>query len=124
MAIGMAVGVRFYVVAVIATVLLCAILLGIYHFDLFAKTVSERILRVQLPYNLNHEDALAEPFRQHTDEHHVIAIETVRAGTLNEVVYSIVLKQKASTQALLDAIRSRNDNHKVTLILGQQEVDL
>jgi hypothetical protein len=124
MAVGMAVGVRFYLLAVFATVMLCVFMVGLYKFNIFAKDVRERILRVQLPYNLNHEDALAEPFRQHTDEHRIIALETVRAGTLNEVVYSIVLKQKASTQALLDSIRSRNENHKVTLILGQQEVDI
>jgi hypothetical protein len=124
MAVGMAVGVRYYVLAAVATVVLCLFQLGLYKFNVFAKEVRERILRVQLPNNLNHEDALDEPFRQHTEEHHIIAIETVRAGTLNEVVYSIVMKQKASTQALLDSIRSRNDNHKVTLILGQQEVDI
>jgi uncharacterized membrane protein YhiD involved in acid resistance len=124
MAVGMAVGVRFYMLAVFATIVLCALVAALTWFNLFAKDVRERILRVQLPYNLNHDDALAESFRQHTEEHRVIALETVRAGTLNEVVYSIVLKQRASTQAFLDSIRSHNDNHKVTLILGQQEVDM
>jgi hypothetical protein len=124
LAIGMAVGVRFYLLAVFSTVVICTFILGLYKFNLFSKDVRERILRVQLPVDLNHEATLAEPLNQHADEHHIIALETVRAGTLNEVVYSVVLKRKASAQSLLDAIRSRNDNHKVTLILGQQEVDI
>jgi hypothetical protein len=124
MAVGMAVGVRFYLLAVYATVVLSLVVIALSRLNLFGKDVHERILRVQLPSNLNHEEALSEPFRQHTDEHRIVALETTRAGTLNEVVYSIVLKQRASTQALLDSIRSRNDNHKVTLILGQQEVDI
>jgi predicted signal transduction protein with EAL and GGDEF domain len=124
MAVGMAVGVRFYMLAIFATIVLCALIAGLTWLNVFAKDVRERILRVQLPYNLNHDDALAESFRQHTEEHRVIAVETVRAGTLNEVVYSNVLKHRASTQAFMDSIRSRNENHKVTLILGQQEVDM
>jgi hypothetical protein len=124
MAIGMAVGTRFYALALVATVVLCAIVVGLYKLNIFAKDVRERILRVQLPANLNHESALESPLREHVDEHRIIALETVRAGTLNEVVYSVVLKRDASTQSLLDSIRSKNDNHKVTLILGQQEVDI
>jgi hypothetical protein len=124
LAIGMAVGTRFYTLAVLATVVLCGFVVGLYKLNVFAKDVRERILRVQLPANLNHESALENPLREHADEHRIIALETVRAGTLNEVVYSVVLKRNASTQSLLDSIRSRNDNHKVTLILGQQEVDI
>ncbi|HMI87071.1 MAG TPA: DUF4956 domain-containing protein [Polyangiaceae bacterium] len=124
LAIGMAVGTRFYTLAVLATVVLCGFVVGLYKLNVFAKDVRERILRVQLPANLNHESALENPLREHADEHRIIALETVRAGTLNEVVYSVVLKRNTSTQSLLDSIRSRNDNHKVTLILGQQEVDI
>lgn len=124
MAVGMAVGVRFYLLAVFATVLICAFILGLYKFNMFSKDVRERILRVQLPVDYNHERTLADTFKDHADEHHIIALETVRAGTLNEVVYSVVLKRKTSAQAFLDAIRLRNENNKVTLILGQQEVDI
>ena len=54
----------------------------------------------------------------------VPSVETVRAGVLQEVVYSVVMKKKAKPRELLEAIRERNDNHKVTLILGQQEIDI
>jgi uncharacterized membrane protein YhiD involved in acid resistance len=124
MAVGMAVGVRFYLLAVFATVVISAFILGLYKLNLFSKDVRERILRVQLPVDFNHETTLAQPFKQHADEHHIIALETVRAGTLNEVVYSVVLKRKASAQAFLNDIRSRNENNKVMLVLGQQEVDI
>ena len=65
-----------------------------------------------------------EPFRTHLEEFRVISVETVRAGVLQEVVYSVVLKKKAKPRLLLEAVRMRNDNHKVTLILGQQEIDV
>jgi hypothetical protein len=72
----------------------------------------------------DHEKAFEEPFRKHLDEYRIISVETVRAGVLQEVVYSVVLKKKARPQELLEDIRARNDNQKVTLVLGQQEIDI
>ena len=124
MAIGMAVGTRFYLLAVFAAVVLSAFVIVLYKFNLFAKTVRERILRIQLPVDTDYEQAFEEPFRAHLEEQRVISVETVRAGVLQEVVYSVVLKKKARPQDLLEAVRKRNDNHKVTLVLGQQEIDI
>jgi hypothetical protein len=124
MALGMAVGTRFYVLAMFSTAVLSACVVALYKFNLFAKEIRERILRVQVPADLDHDHVLEEPFLKFLDEQRIISIETVRAGALNEVVYSVVLKRSASPQALLEAIRARNGNQKATLILGQQEVDI
>jgi hypothetical protein len=124
MAMGMAVGTRFYLLAVFATAVMSAFIVALYKFNLFAKLIRERILRVQIPADLDHEAVLEEPFLKYLDEQRIISIETVRAGALNEVVYSVVMKRNTSPQALLEAIRARNGNQKATLILGQQEVDI
>lgn len=123
MAIGMAVGTRFYLVAVVATVVLSVMTFALHRLGLFDKQVRERILRVQFPTSLS-EKVLEEPLRKHLEEHSLIALETVRAGTLTEAVYSVVLKRNSSADALLASIRQRNENQKGTLILGQQEVDM
>ncbi len=124
MAIGMAVGTRFYLLAVLAAAVLSALVVALSRFNLFAKEVRERILRVQVPAGLDHEAAFAEVFRAHLEEQRLISLETVRSGALQEVVYSIVLKRGASPRQLLDDLRTRNDGQKVTLILGQQEIDI
>lgn len=123
LALGMAVGTRFYVMAIFSTAILSAFVVALYKFNLFAKEIRERILRVQLPSDHEHEAVLEEPFLKFLEEHRIISIETVRGGALSEVVYSVVLKRGASPNALIDAIRARNGNQKVSLILGQQEVD-
>ena len=124
MAIGMAVGTRFYLLALFAAVVMSAFVVVLYKFNLFAKEVRERILRIQMPVDRDHEKAFEEPFRAHLEEFRIISVETVRAGVLQEVVYSVVLKKKVKPRELLEAIRERNDNQKVTLILGQQEIDV
>ena len=124
MAVGMAVGTRFYLLAIYSTAILSAIVVALYKLNLFSKPIRERILRIQFPVDRDYEEALADPFNQHVEEHRIISVETVRAGVLQEVVYSVVLKKSSRPQQLLEAIRTRNDNHKVTLVLGQQEVDI
>lgn len=123
LAIGMAVGTRFYVMAIFSTAILSSFVVALYKFNLFAKEIRERILRVQVPADNDHEAVLEEPFLKHLEEQRIISIESVRAGALNEVVYSVVLKRGTSPNTLIEAIRARNGNQKVSLILGQQEVD-
>lgn len=124
MAVGMAVGTRFYLLAIFATAALSAFVLFMTRFSLFAKEITERVLRVRFPVDRDFETAFEVPFRAHLDEYRVISLETVRAGVLQEVVLSVVLKRSTTPTALLEALRAVNDNNKVTLVIGQQSVDL
>jgi uncharacterized membrane protein YhiD involved in acid resistance len=124
MAIGMAVGTRFFLLATFATATLSLFIVIMSRFDMFQKTVNERILRIRFPIDRDFEEAFEDVFREYLQEHRVISLETVRAGVLQEVVYSIVLRKNVAPRALLEAIRKKNDNNKVTLIVGQQEVDV
>ena len=124
MAVGMAVGTRFYLLAIFATAALSAFVLFMTRFSLFAKEITERVLRVRFPVDRDFETAFEVPFKAHLDEYRVISLETVRAGVLQEVVLSVVLKRSTTPTALLEALRAVNDNNKVTLVIGQQSVDL
>jgi hypothetical protein len=124
MAVGMAVGTRFYLMAVFAVIMLSLIIVLLFKLNLFARDMHERILRIRLPIGMDYEQAFEAIFHQHLDVFRLISLETVRAGVLQEVVYSVVLKKNASPQELLEVIRQHNGNQKVTLVLGQQEVDL
>jgi hypothetical protein len=124
MAIGMACGTRFYTLAAFATVALSAAAMLMYKLDFFAKRVGERILRVRLPAEHDPDDLFADVFEKYLTDHRMIATETVSGGVLQEAVYSIVLRDEKAGQALLEAVRERNGNHKVALVVGQQEVDL
>ncbi len=124
MAIGMAVGTRFFLLGTFATFVLCAIVIILARFDMFSKEVTERILRIRFPADRSYETAFEIPFRAHLAEYRVISVETVRGGDLQELVCSVVLKKGTTGGALLESLRAYNDNNKVTLVVGQQEVDL
>ncbi|MFC1610868.1 DUF4956 domain-containing protein [Myxococcota bacterium] len=124
MAVGMACGTRFYALATFATAVLSAVVIVMHKLDLFAKRVSERILRVRLPADRDYETTFEPVFREYATDSRLISVETVSAGILQEAVYSIVLKANVAPQKFLEAIREVNDNHKAALVMGQQEVDL
>jgi uncharacterized membrane protein YhiD involved in acid resistance len=124
LAVGMAVGTRFYLLAAFATVMISAFVVVLYKFNLFSKEVRERILRVQFPAAADPERELAETFREHLEQYATIAAESVPGGELQEVVFSVVLKRRAKPERLIEAVRAKNGGHKVVLILGQQEVDI
>ena len=86
--------------------------------------IRERILRVQLPMTRDHDSVLEVPFREYVEQADLLSLETVRAGVLQEVVYSVVLKANAHPRKLIEAIRAHNEGHKVTLVIGKQEIDI
>ncbi len=124
MAVGMACGTRFYLLATFTAAVLCAVILLMSKLDLFKKFVAEKILRVRFPSERDPEHLLEPLLREHTQDNRLISIETVAGGALQEVVYSVVLKTPTAGQKLLEAVRRVNDNQKVALVLGQQDVDL
>ncbi|MHC5038333.1 MAG: DUF4956 domain-containing protein [Planctomycetota bacterium] len=124
MAIGMACGTRFWWLAVFSTVAISAFILLLFKLNLFSREFRERILRAQFPIGADHETLLAPLFEKFTDDAALVSLETVKVGEIQEGVYSIRLKRKAEPQDLLAEVRKVNDNNKVTLVTGFQEIDL
>ena len=124
MAIGMACGTRFYVLAVFATICLAAATMLMTKLNLFAKVIRERILIVRVPSKIDYEQTFAEVFRKYLDEFSLISMETVGEAQYQEAIYSVVLRPGAEPSRFLEAVREVNGNNKVSLVLGQQEIDL
>jgi len=124
MAIGMACGTRFYVLAAVATLVLCGVILLLYRANLFGKSNVSRILCVRLRADRDHETALSPVFSRFIDESNLVSMESVNGGALQELVYSVVLKPKAEPRKLIESLRLANENQKVMLVVGQQEIDL
>jgi uncharacterized membrane protein YhiD involved in acid resistance len=124
MAIGMACGTRFYLLAVVATLVICGLLLLMDRFNFFAKDASSQLLKIRLPTDLPYATLFTTVFGRYLNRYELVALETVQAGTLVELVYSVEAKRNIDVQAFLRELSMLNDNHKVVLITGQQEVDL
>jgi uncharacterized membrane protein YhiD involved in acid resistance len=124
MAIGMATGTRFYLLAAIATLIISFILWGLTTFNLFAKDVREQILRIRVPADMGYETLFDRVFSRYLARFNLIAVETVQAGTQTELVYGVELRRVQETQEFITELRRLNDNNKVALLTGHHEVDL
>ncbi|MCB0161353.1 MAG: hypothetical protein KDD83_24630, partial [Caldilineaceae bacterium] len=115
---------RFYLIGVVATLVISALIWAMVRFNFFAQETARQLLKVRVPADMAYASLLAPLFDEYVRRYDLVAMETVQAGTLTELVYSIELKSPAAAQAFLNAIAARNDNNKVVLVTGQQEVDL
>jgi uncharacterized membrane protein YhiD involved in acid resistance len=124
MAIGMACGTRFYLVSIIATFVISFLIVGMTRQNLFAKEVDRQILKIRFPVGMPYDSLLAPVFDRYLNRNELVAVETVQAGTQTELVYTVEMKRAGQAQDLLVDLAQVNDNNKVVLITGAQEVDL
>jgi len=124
MAIGMATGTGFYLAAVVFTLFACAMVYFLYRFNVGAKTINELLLRVHLPENLDYHSIFNDVFFRSLHDHSLLSVETVRGGTLLELVYAIQFKKDVREAEFLDELRAINGNNKVALFTGQENVNV
>lgn len=124
MAVGMAAGTGFYMAAVVFTIFVCAAVLFMHRFDVGASSGSEVLLKVHVPEGVDYHTCFNEPFLEHLRDHALISVETIRGGTLLELVYSIRFKEDADEVAFMEALRRINGNAKVAILKGQENVNV
>jgi uncharacterized membrane protein YhiD involved in acid resistance len=124
MAIGMAVGTQFYLLAVIGAVVISLVILLMTRFDWYARPVSNQILRIQVPDGTPLDTLFDKAFVRYTSSSELISADAVNSGTLTELTYSIGMKKSNQVQEFLTEIRNLNGNNKVTLIAGYNGTDL
>jgi uncharacterized membrane protein YhiD involved in acid resistance len=124
MAVGMAIGTRFYLLALIGTAFISLVILLMTRFDWYARETSSQILRVQVPNGTPYASLFDKAFLKYTRSSELISVDYVQSGTLSELTYSIGVKKSNLIQEFLDEIRSLNSGNKVTLIAGYNGTDL
>jgi uncharacterized membrane protein YhiD involved in acid resistance len=124
MVIGMAVGTQFYLLAVIATVVISLEVVLMTRFNWYAREMASQILRVQVPNGLPFDSLFDRAFVKYTSSSELISVDSVHNGMLTELTYSIGMKKSSQIQDFLAEITRLNGNNKVTLIAGYNTTDL
>ena len=124
MAIGMAMGTKFYLLGIIGTVIIGLVVMIMAKFDLYARPITSQILKIQINNNTDFEKLFDDTFLKHTDASDLISVNSIRSGMLTELAYSVTLKHKANKQKFISDIKKLNENLNVTLITGYNSTDL
>tara|TARA_Y100000588_G_C13976802_1_gene805386 strand:- start:149 stop:850 length:702 start_codon:yes stop_codon:yes gene_type:complete len=124
-AIGMACGTRFYSVAIVGTALISMVIFLMYYFNFAANPTSEEfLLNTFFHLNVDYESALKPILGKFFEAYSISYIETVRQGTLREVVYSVRPKPDISDKEIFEEIAKINDNLKVSLRKINRAIDV
>lgn len=124
MGVGMAAGTRFYTLAIVAAVAISLIILVMYRFNWFAASVQRQIVKVQVPPDGNHTQHIQDVLIAHTSEFELVSLESIRGGTLTEMMYTVRLKKGHEPGQLITALGERTGGQRVTVLTGYDQTDL
>jgi uncharacterized membrane protein YhiD involved in acid resistance len=124
MSVGMACGTQFYEMAVFVTIVIAVFVFAMHYFNFFARTVRERILLVEIPPDGDAEAIFGELFSKTFTEHYLISMESMPDSGNVQLAYSSTIHGKFDSGKFLAVVRGLNGDRKVSLIEGQQQIDL
>lgn len=124
MAIGMAIGTKFYLLAAISAVVISLVILIMTRFNFYARKEISQILKVQIPNDAPFDTIFDPVFLKFTSTSELISVDAIHGGMLTELTYNVGLKKKSKIQDFLNEIKKINDNNRVTLIAGYNSTDL
>ncbi|MDR2063909.1 MAG: DUF4956 domain-containing protein [Candidatus Nomurabacteria bacterium] len=114
-AAGLAAGVGEYGVGCFVTLILCGLMFATY-FTKFGQTNAyDSQLKILVPEDEDAEKLLTPILVKYTKNHRLNAMKTKDLGSVFEVVYLIKMKNETDSKKLIDAIRERNGNLKISL---------
>jgi uncharacterized membrane protein YhiD involved in acid resistance len=124
MAIGMATGTRFYLLAVIAAVLISLMILIMNGFNWYARQATGQLVKIQVPNSAGFDTLFDGIMARYASASELISVDSVHSGMLTELIYTITLKKGTKTAEFLTEIKKLNGNNRVTLISGYNSTDL
>ncbi len=123
MASGLSCGVGAYGYAALFTVLLCLLMVLLHVFNFGAKKMSQKILKITIPEDLDYEGAFDDVFGEFTSAHELKKVKTTDMGSLFELAYIITMDNKKNQKQFIDALRCRNGNLSIVLSMAADSGD-
>lgn len=111
MTIGLCCGMGYCVLAVVAAVVTCVLLLL---QPKQKQDPGERDIRVTVPENLDYAYLFNDLFEKYTVSSQLLRVKTVNMGSLYSLQYRVKLKDTKLEKELIDAMRCRNGNLEIS----------
>lgn len=123
MAVGLTCGMGYLFYGVIVAVVLC-IAMVILEAAKFGKAkAAQKLLKITVPENLDYQDAFDGILKKYTASYKMLKVRTTDLGSLYELQYSITSRDGTDEKEFIDALRCRNGNLSITLVLDAPQSD-
>lgn len=124
MAVGLALGAGYVVLAPIVTVIGCLMLVLLDKITLFNKDANEKYLRIIIPENLDYTDVFDEILKEYTNKYSLMQVKTTNLGSMFELKYLVNLKNNINEKEFIDELRVKNGNLKINLTTEVLDIEL
>ena len=114
MAIGLATGMGYVGLAVMAFVIVSAAMLLLTAVNFGGAEEHERVLKITIPESLDYDGLFDDLFEKYTKSCVLERVKTSNMGTLYELTYRVTLPDDHTPKAFLDELRCRNGNLNIT----------
>ena len=114
MVIGLVVGMGNLIFASIITLIGSIIIIGLDKIKLFENS-EEKLLKITIPENLDYTEVFDEIFTKYTKKNELIYVKTTNMGSMFELSYNIIMKDKNKEKEFIDDLRIKNSNLKIIL---------
>lgn len=113
MAVGIATGTDNLKLAVIFTLVVCAVNVGYLLLPIEIDDNCDKVLTITIPESLDYSDVFDDIFRKFTTKATLEQVKTTNMGSLFKLKYGITLKKGVSEKAFIDELRVRNGNLEI-----------
>jgi uncharacterized membrane protein YhiD involved in acid resistance len=114
MAIGLATGMGYALLAVVFFVVAALFLLVLTRINFGAGKEDERELKITIAENLDYEGLFDDLLEKYTKSYELDKVKTSNMGTLYELQYRVVLKGDSIPKEFMDELRCRNGNLNIS----------
>ncbi|MBQ9662527.1 MAG: DUF4956 domain-containing protein [Oscillospiraceae bacterium] len=126
MAIGLACGMGFPLLAALFTLILCTV------YALFSRLVfpengedeEEKTLSITIPEDLEYATIFDDIFERYTTGAKLVQVKTTNLGSLNRLRYDLRLRHAGTEKDMIDELRCRNGNLEITLARRSEDSEL
>ncbi len=118
---GLCVGVGAYSYAIIAVLVLFILIIAMEKLNAFYPKGFGKRLKITIPENMNYEGVFDDVLGKYCNFFSLKKVATAELGTLFELVYDIEIKGGVSEKEFIDALRCKNGNLNISLILPSEK---
>lgn len=113
MAVGLATGTGYVLVAIILVAVICGMNL-LYNIIPFGESNGTKQLLITIPESLDYNNIFDDLFEKYTSKCELVRVKTTNLGSLYRLTYDIVLKKSVSEKDFIDELRCRNGNLEIS----------
>lgn len=115
MAIGLATGMGYIGLAVLFTVIVCAVNIGFVLSPFGKPHEPEMALKITIPEDLEYDGVFDRVLSHYAESYKLQSVTTSNMGALFKLEYAVRLRDASTAKSMIDDIRTLNGNLKVAL---------